>query len=199
VHEAAEYASAVAADRSGIPHAQVAISLAQVEAGSLDLAAAVLARHGDGFVERLRASPYLSRFPTSLDPSPFPRTRRYAEASANVEPLPDWWRESDAPLVYITFGTVLGDLPDAVAAYRSILDAVADLPARVLFTIGRAIEPDALGTPPPTCTSSHGYRRNRFCPRPMSSWRTVAQERPSVLSRPAFRWSWSRSSPTSPA
>jgi len=149
VHEAAEYASAVAADKSGIPHAQVAISLAQVEASSLDLAAAVLARHGDGFVDRLRASPYLSRFPASLDPSPFPRTRRYADASANVEPLPGWWRESDAPLVYITFGSVLGDLPDAVAAYRAVLDAVADLPARVLFTIGRAIEPDALGAPPP--------------------------------------------------
>jgi MGT family glycosyltransferase len=46
-------------------------------------------------------------------------------------------------------GSVLGELPDAVAAYRAILDAVADLPARVLFTIGRAIEPDGLGAPPP--------------------------------------------------
>jgi hypothetical protein len=39
LREAAEYASAVAAERSGIAHAQVAISLADVEAGSLVLAA----------------------------------------------------------------------------------------------------------------------------------------------------------------
>ena len=150
LHEAAEYASAVAAERCGIAHAQIAISLADVEAGSLDLAAPVLERYGEGFVERLRAAPYLSRFPASLDPSPFPLTRRYAEAVAEEEEsLPDWWDGSDAPLVYVTFGSVLGELPDAVAAYRAALEAVADLRARVLITTGHAIQTEALGAPPP--------------------------------------------------
>jgi hypothetical protein len=150
VHEAAEYASAVAANQSGIPQAQVAISLARVEAGSLELAAPVLVRHGHGFVDRLRASPYLSRFPASLDPSPFPRTRRYAEPAAKAaERLPDWWREIDAPLVYLTLGSVLGALPDASRRYRAALDAVAELDARVLFAIGHAIEIDMLAAPPP--------------------------------------------------
>ena len=57
LHEAAEYASAIAAERCGVAHAQVAISLADVEAGSLELAAPVLAEHGERIVERLRVSP----------------------------------------------------------------------------------------------------------------------------------------------
>jgi hypothetical protein len=91
MREAAEYASAIAAERCRVAHAQVAISLAEVEAASLDLAAPVLEGFHEGIVERLRASPYLTRFPGSLDPTPFPATRRFREpAGRNAEPLPDW-------------------------------------------------------------------------------------------------------------
>src|SRR5690349_19050655 len=66
-----EYASAIVAAQSGTPVAQVAISLAEAEAGSIATAAPALERHRSGLVGALRASPYLSRFPASLDPSPF--------------------------------------------------------------------------------------------------------------------------------
>jgi UDP:flavonoid glycosyltransferase YjiC (YdhE family) len=140
LHEAAEYASAIAAERCGVAHAQVAISLAEVEAGSLVLAAPALTLHEEHIVEQLRESPYLTRFPASLDPSPYPATRRFrAPTDPPGAPLADRWNGSDAPLVYVTFGSVAGDLPNAAAVYRTALDAVAGLHARVLLTVGEAV------------------------------------------------------------
>jgi UDP:flavonoid glycosyltransferase YjiC (YdhE family) len=148
LHEAAEYASTVAAERCGIAHAEVAISLAEVEAASLDLAAPVLEAFREGIVERLRASSYLTRFPASLDPSPFPATRRFRELpTAPSKPLPDWWGGDTAPLIYVTFGSVVGELPIAAIAHRAALDAVASLPARVLLTVGHAADIDIPGAP----------------------------------------------------
>jgi UDP:flavonoid glycosyltransferase YjiC (YdhE family) len=148
LHEAAEYASAVAAERSGIAHAQVAISLAEVEAASLDLAAPVLETFHEGIVERLRGSPYLTRFPDPLDPSPYPATRRFRElAAAPGKPLPDWWGSCTAPLVYLTFGSVVGELPMASDVFRAAVDAVTGLAARVLLTVGRAADVALSGAP----------------------------------------------------
>lgn len=149
LREPAEYASAVAADRRGIPHAQVAISSATVESASLALAAPALEPYGSGLVERILASPYLTRFPASLDPSPFPATRRFHEAlNAHAVPLPSWWDRDDAPLIYVTFGSVTGTLSTGIAAYRAALEAVAGLPARVLLTIGRTKDRAPLGPVP---------------------------------------------------
>jgi UDP:flavonoid glycosyltransferase YjiC (YdhE family) len=146
-----EFASAIVAERAGIPHAQVAISLAVVEDASLTLAAPALEPYGAGLVAALRAAPYLSRFPSSLDPSPFAQTVRVREhVGRPPRPLPDWWEERDAPLLYATLGTVAGTLPDAVATFRTLLDAVAGLPARVLLTVGRDVDPRALGALPRT-------------------------------------------------
>ena len=141
VREPCEYASAIAAERHGVPHAQVAISLAKVEHGSLELAAPVL---GDRLLSRLRASPYLTRFPARLDPSPFPDTRRYREPLPAPAPLPDWWNGSTAPLVYVTFGTVAAALEVGAAAYRLAVAAVTGLPARVLVTTAGAQLPEPL-------------------------------------------------------
>jgi UDP:flavonoid glycosyltransferase YjiC (YdhE family) len=144
-----EYASAVVAGRLGIPTAQVAISLAQAEAGSIDVAAPALEQHRTGLVDELRASPYLTRFPASLDPSPFPTTIRFREPStATGASLPDWWDGSDAPLVYVTFGTVLGYMPLAAGVYRTALAAVHGLDIRVLLTVGRQFDRASLGAVP---------------------------------------------------
>ena len=111
--------------RLGIPTAQVAISVAEGEAASIGVAAPALEEHRAGLVDELWASPYLTRFPASLDPSPFPTTIRFREpATAVAEPLPDWWSGSGAPLVYVTFGTVLGFMTFAADVYRIALRAV---------------------------------------------------------------------------
>ena len=79
-----EYASAVLAARTRTPVAQVAISLAEVEAGSIAVAAPALEEHHQGLVSALRAQPYLTRFPASLDPSPFADTVRFHEPARSA-------------------------------------------------------------------------------------------------------------------
>lgn len=149
LREPCEYASAVVAFARSISTAQVAISLAEAEAGSIAVAAPALEEHRAGLVEELRASPYLTRFPELLDPSPFPTTVRFREpAAGTAAPLPDWWDGSDAPLVYLTFGTVMGHMSLAAGVYRTALDAVQHLDARVLLTVGRRFDPTGLGAVP---------------------------------------------------
>ena len=75
-----------------------------------------------------------------------PRTRRYRDDAGSVtaDPLPDWWAGATDPLVYVTFGSVaarLGLFPDF---YSEVLAAVADLPARVLVTVGEDADPQLL-------------------------------------------------------
>ena len=100
---------------------------------------------------RIHASPYLSRFPAQLDPSPYPGTLRYRVDSIGADPLaglPDWWPGSVAPLVYITVGTVTGSLGASDQFYRAAVAAVGTLDARVLLTTGRGHTLD-LGALPP--------------------------------------------------
>lgn len=52
---------------------------------------------------------------------------------------------SDAPLVYISMGTVFNDLPDF---YRTCFTALADLPCQVVMPIGQHVKPADLGEPP---------------------------------------------------
>jgi UDP:flavonoid glycosyltransferase YjiC (YdhE family) len=154
LHETCEYSAVVAAGRRGIPHAQVAISLAQVEASALAHTAPALEPYDGRIGDHIKASAYLTRFPPSVDPSAYPATLRFREAGpADVggppsAPLPDWWEGSDAPLVYVTFGTMAGGTPVGDAAFRAALDAVSGLPIRVLLTAGRATDIQALGDVP---------------------------------------------------
>jgi UDP:flavonoid glycosyltransferase YjiC (YdhE family) len=154
LHETCEYSAVVAAARRGIPHAQVAISLAQVEASALAHTVPALEAYGGRIGGQIKASGYLTRFPPSVDPSPYPATRRFREtgpADAGgppSAPLPDWWEGSNAPLVYVTFGTMAGGTAVGDAAFRAVLDAVSGLPVRVLLTAGRATDIQALGDVP---------------------------------------------------
>jgi UDP:flavonoid glycosyltransferase YjiC (YdhE family) len=147
-----EYASAVVAHRLGIPNAQVAISLAEAEAASISAAAPALEEHRLGLVGELRFSPYLTRFPASLDPSSFPTTVRFHDdgllARDPGTTLPDWWDGSRAPLVYLTFGTVLGHMSMAPGVYQTAMKAVEHLGVRVLLTVGRQLDRSRLGPVP---------------------------------------------------
>lgn len=144
-----EYSSAVVARRLGTATAQVAIGLAAVEWASIDVAAPALEAHRRGLTGELRRAPYLTRFPASVDPSPFPDTRLFREpVTAAPAPLPDWWDGCRAGLVYVSFGTVLGHMSNAAQVFRIALQAVAGLDARVLLTVGRRIDPGTLGDVP---------------------------------------------------
>src|SRR6185436_16936713 len=52
------------------------------------------------------------------------------------------------PLVYITFGTIVGGVAHLRSIYGTALAAVADLPVRALLTTGRGFDVSALGAIP---------------------------------------------------
>jgi hypothetical protein len=149
IRESCEYASAIVAAKAGIAHAQVAISQARIEWRVLEMVSPTIERFRPGVASAITHAPYLSAFPASLDPSPWPDSRRFRQPTpADRGGLTDWWPGDDRPLVYLTFGSVIGRLPEAIAVFRSALDAVAELPARVLLTIGRATDAACLGEIP---------------------------------------------------
>jgi UDP:flavonoid glycosyltransferase YjiC (YdhE family) len=144
-----EHASAVVALRRGLPVAQVAISLAENEWGSIAVAQPALDDFAPSLADAERVTPYVSRFPAALDPSPFPNTIRTRDDQPPAEPLTDWWSGSSAPLVYLTFGTVLAHMTFAAQVYRVALAALDGLGCRVLLTVGRHFDPVSLGPLPP--------------------------------------------------
>jgi len=146
LREPCEYSSAVVAAERNLAHAQAAISLAEVEDGSLTVAAPVLEERRPGLVTTVRASPYLTRMPATLDPSSFPVTVRLREPTEPATgPAPAPWASDGGPLVYMTFGTVLGYMSMASAVYRKALEVAAQLPASVVLSVGRVVDISALG------------------------------------------------------
>jgi hypothetical protein len=137
VREASEFASAIAADLHGIRHVRVAVGVAQVEEAALAMAAPALDERRPGIANRIAASPYLTCFPATVDPSPFEVMRlRHPATETIARPLTDWWPGDDRPLVYVSFGSVAATFPPAAQVYAKALDAVAELPLRVLLTTG---------------------------------------------------------------
>jgi len=161
LREPNEYSSAVAADLYGVPHARVGINLAAVEEGALDIAAETVDElrrsaglPGDREGDRIRQSPYLTVFPASLEApgeASSPRVLRFRDPKISEvpEPLPDWWPGREGPLVYITLGSVAAAMPQTAAVFPIAIEAAADLPARVLLTVGRAGDPSAFDPLPP--------------------------------------------------
>jgi UDP:flavonoid glycosyltransferase YjiC (YdhE family) len=132
LHEAAEFAGAIVASCKGIRHAQIAIGLAAVESSALQSVFPVLEKHAAGVSEAIRASPYLTRLPAFLDPSPYPDTRRVrADPRRRREEVAD-----PGPLIFVSFGTVVGTLPIAAEIYRETLAALHELPVRAVLTTG---------------------------------------------------------------
>jgi UDP:flavonoid glycosyltransferase YjiC (YdhE family) len=125
VRESYEFASVLAAESAGIPHVRVATGLASTEEWVLGHAAAGL----DLPVDAIRASPLLSFTPPALDDGAVAHRFQAGES----EPEPNRWGD---PLVYVTFGSVAASTPLYPAIYRGALEELADLPVRVLMTIG---------------------------------------------------------------
>jgi hypothetical protein len=154
LREQSEFASAIAAEVHGVPHARVAIGLALAEEESLRIAGPVLDERRPGLAARIRASPLLTTFPASLeDPAATgpPATHRFRDPAAapSSEPLPDWWPGDRRPLVYVSFGSVAGTLPLAGPIYAAVMDAAAGLSARVLLTVGNETDLGVVGPAPP--------------------------------------------------
>jgi UDP:flavonoid glycosyltransferase YjiC (YdhE family) len=155
IREQSEFASAIAAEAGGVAHARLGVSLAAMDAYSLRVAGAALEGQHAGIAEAIWRSPYLTLFPASLeDPEAEqpPDTHRFRAPGEPVsgKPLPDWWDGDERPLVYVSFGSVAGGIPMAGAAYAAALAAAAELPARVLLTVGHELDLSTLGPAPPS-------------------------------------------------
>lgn len=143
VHEGYEFAGPIAAERLGRPLARMALGLASTETWVAQLAAPAVAelREGAGLPPDAPGAPLLSLLPPAFDDGPV--ARRFSAVGRT-----DRVAHDGPPLVYVTLGSVTGSLPFYPDVYRRVLDALADLPARVLLTLGRDADPERLGPVP---------------------------------------------------
>lgn len=150
VREPAEFASAVVADEEGIPHVQVGIGLISAQRKIMEMASDAVEAWRPALGARITATPYLTFFPSSLDSDrELSPTHRFRIPQAAPAPLPDHWSGDDRPLVYVTFGSVAASVPWAAPIYEVAVEAVADLPARVLLTTGYGFEDGQVVAPGP--------------------------------------------------
>lgn len=157
VRDSFEYGALIAAEHANVRHARVAVHSVSFEEAlpahvdaPLDALRAQLGLPPDGGAS-LRNEPVFSSFPASLDTVDGSRMRPPFRARV-VEPpssAPAIWARADdpRPLVYITFGTIVGGMEHARSIYRTVLDAIADLPLRALLTTGR-MDASVLGAVP---------------------------------------------------
>jgi UDP:flavonoid glycosyltransferase YjiC (YdhE family) len=152
VRESMELASALAADRHGIPVVRVGIHLdsATDSSGWLeDIAAAALGIEADA----LRDGPLLTRSPGAADEG----VLRY-----RTDVLP----RDDPDLVYVTFGSEAAGSPHFPGVYRRAAEALADHP--VLMTIGDRRDPAELGPLPPNVRVERWVSQAEVMPRAMA-------------------------------
>lgn len=162
IRESAELASLAAAERLNVPHVHVCIGMHEIVSRFAETIGdpleelGRLAGLGAGrMTAALAAETILSLVPEVLDNA----TGQIRPGSADFlrfhEPssttgshrLPDWG-DPDAPLIYVTFGSVTGSLPPFSGVFRAALDALADVDARVMLTVGRKLDPADLGPLP---------------------------------------------------
>jgi UDP:flavonoid glycosyltransferase YjiC (YdhE family) len=162
VRESAELASVAAAERAGVPHVHVCIGMHEVASRFAETIADPLEELGRlaGLAEgQLGAAldaetifslvPELLDFATSQTPPKAHAFKRFHEPTpATSEPRSADWGDPNLPLVYVTFGSVVGSIPTFAGVFREALDALADLDAQVLMTVGRQVDPDGLGPLP---------------------------------------------------
>ena len=156
LYDVSDFAAGLAAEAAALPAVSVSITqgihmerLKSTIAEALDEVRAEIGLDPDPQLERLAATPSFSLIPKALeDPATVgvDRVLRFrAEEPPAPRPLPDWWRNDDWPLVYLTFGTVVPTIGHYPRLYREAIDALSVLPVRVLVTVGRECDPAELG------------------------------------------------------
>jgi MGT family glycosyltransferase len=136
---------------------RVAITARAAELEIIGEAAPSVDAHGIGVglppdpsARRILDERVLTLFPASLETPGTDSTlvSRYRAARGEPRPLPDWWPDREGPFVYATLGTAIGNMDQSRALYRIVLDALVDLPIRVLLTIGKDLPLELLGDVP---------------------------------------------------
>jgi UDP:flavonoid glycosyltransferase YjiC (YdhE family) len=166
--EPTEFAGRLAAERFGLPFARIGIMAAATEDWAGPIVAPALAEHrarlGIRHVLDGR-SPYLTVFPEPLEePGTAVDALHFREPAADPWPLPDWWGGDERPLVYATYGSVVPGLPTFPEIFRATVDALGELPVRVLFTVGTEVDLDRLGPAPANVRIERWVPQSRVMP-----------------------------------
>ncbi|MCZ2262284.1 glycosyltransferase [Isoptericola sp. QY 916] len=159
VREPAEVASLVAAEAAGVPHVQVAIGLCSLIRTFVDELtgplAELAAREGveADLAAAAAAEPVFTSVPPSFDDDRegdgvAPVRYRIPGPRTQAPPLPAWG-DPDAPLVYVSFGTVAAAQGVFDSTYSAAVDALAGVEARALVTVGAHGDPEAWAPWPP--------------------------------------------------
>jgi UDP:flavonoid glycosyltransferase YjiC (YdhE family) len=152
VREPAELASLVAAEAAGVPHVQVAIGLRSLLTTFVDELTGPLAALAAGAgVDRdlaaaAAAEPVFTSVPPSFDDDGddgVPPVRYRVPASGTPAPPLPAWGDPDAPLVYVSFGTVAAAQGVFDDAYAAAVEAVAEVDVRALVTVGAHGDPES--------------------------------------------------------
>jgi len=156
INDQAEFAGPIAAAALGIPsvtHSFGSVLPPQRVADASELVASLWQSHG------LEARPfagtydhlYLDTYPPSLqttDMSHISATQplRPTAFAGSGEGAGEWLiADPDRPLVYVTFGTVFNRDTTLIA---TVVEALRELPIRVVVTLGPGRDPEALGDQP---------------------------------------------------
>ncbi len=164
VRESMEFAGAIAGAEAGIPVVRVATSNAYAEAGARSYATrpvealrreAGLAADGGA---ALREALNFTFFPASVDggapadgTAPF-RVRTTQAPLNPAGPGQAWAVDDGRPLVFVTFGTLAAGSQNGPGLFRTAVEAIAGLPARVLLSTGAEMGTAALGPLPANLT-----------------------------------------------
>jgi UDP:flavonoid glycosyltransferase YjiC (YdhE family) len=162
IRESAEFASLAAAEGAGVPHVQVCIGMQELAVRMADAAAEPLQKLGalaglaDGqLTAALAGEAIFSLVPDVLDYASGPVLAGADVIKRYHEPMPvtggsrpPEWGDPERPLIYVTFGSVTASLAPFAGVFREALDALADLEATVLMTVGRKLDPEDLGLVP---------------------------------------------------
>ncbi len=151
LRDSLEFASFVLAEKHDIPHARIAVHNNSVEGEIVGHVATALDRHlsvhgksaqdGSG----LWMEPIYSTFPAGFDGDckhapdnpPFRVNLNSGDNSAQA----DWAPKTHKPLVYITFGTVVGEASFTFdEVFNMALEAAGQLDAEVLLTTGPKVD-----------------------------------------------------------
>ena len=161
LHESSEYAGPLVAERTGIPAVHVCVGLIALGDATIGWAAehvdAIRREQGlasDPRGERLYDRPTLSLMPPALDG----QTPALYFREPHPDPSPHPWA-GGRPLVYLSLGSVAPATGAYPGLYRAAIDALAELPIRLLVSTGGE-DPASLGPLP------DGVRAERWVDEP---------------------------------
>jgi UDP:flavonoid glycosyltransferase YjiC (YdhE family) len=170
VRDPAEFGALIAAERFALPQVQVAIDMGgfvptvapwlDEPMRTLEQMAGITDLRGS---QRIRTTPTLTCVPAVLDQPTadggvHAEIWRYrADDPASGPSLPAEWGDPDAPLVYISFGSIAGSMSPFDALYPAIVQVMADLPVRVLITTGSGYDLSRLGPLPANAVAAQWW------------------------------------------